>query len=257
MIKKNNFKSKFENTKISSAFFTRNSGFSFNNYSTLNCSYSGGDQNIAVKKNIELAQKILELDNKKLKLISQIHSNNVVNINNNNYSTIFKADGMITQDKNISLAVLTADCSPIFIFDQDATFIACLHSGWKGCYLNIIDKALLLIKKIQPNLDKINVIIGPCLNQKNFEVTKDFKKKFISADSNYQYFFLDINEKSESLFNMRGLIEYQFKKNMVTNIENIDIDTYENKELFYSHRRSTHNNSLPTGRMINIIGFNN
>ena len=43
---------------------------------------------------------------------------------------------------------------------------------------------------------------------------------------------------------------------MIKNVTNIDIDTYENKELFFSHRRSTHNNQLPTGRMINIIGFN-
>ena len=41
------------------------------------------------------------------------------------------------------------------------------------------------------------------------------------------------------------------------NIEEIDKDTYSNKKLFFSHRRSTHLQNLPTGRMINIIGFNN
>ena len=39
-------------------------------------------------------------------------------------------------------------------------------------------------------------------------------------------------------------------------IDDVDIDTYENKDLFFSHRRSAHLNQLPTGRMINIIGFN-
>ena len=39
-------------------------------------------------------------------------------------------------------------------------------------------------------------------------------------------------------------------------IENIELDTYSNEELFFSHRRSSHNDKLPTGRMINIIGFN-
>ena len=56
---------------------------------------------------------------------------------------------------------------------------------------------------------------------------------------------------------MRGMIKFQLKENDITNIEDIDLDTYSKKNLFYSHRRSTHKNNLPTGRMINIIGFSN
>ena len=48
---------------------------------------------------------------------------------------------MITQDTNISLAILTADCCPIFIFDIDSKFIACLHAGWRGVYKNIVKNA--------------------------------------------------------------------------------------------------------------------
>ena len=55
---------------------------------------------------------------------------------------------------------------------------------------------------------------------------------------------------------MRGLINFQLFEVGVFNIENIDIDTYSNSKLFFSHRRSTHEKKLPTGRMINIIGFN-
>ena len=46
------------------------------------------------------------------------------------------------------------------------------------------------------------------------------------------------------------------KTNLVfPKIINIEIDTYSNKDLFFSHRKAFHNNSLPTGRMINLIGF--
>ena len=54
---------------------------------------------------------------------------------------------------------------------------------------------------------------------------------------------------------MQGLIKFQLIKNNINNIANIELDTYSNKELFFSHRRSTHDQKLPTGRMINIIGF--
>ena len=55
---------------------------------------------------------------------------------------------------------------------------------------------------------------------------------------------------------MRVLIKHQFLINDVHNIENINKDTYDNEQLFYSHRRSTHLKQSQTGRMINIIGFN-
>ena len=246
---------KLINSKISYGFFTRKGGFSLNNYSSLNCSYDSGDQNITVQQNINSVQTKLKLQNNRLKIISQIHSNKVIIVNNKNFLKNAKADGMITQNKDISLAVLTADCCPIFLFDEDASFISCLHAGWKGCILNIIKSALIVIKKIQPVTRKINAIIGPCINKKNFEVDKDLKEKFLAVDPIYKKYFVNKND-NKSLFDMRKLINFQLLSNKITKIENIEIDTYSNEELFYSHRRSTHEDNLPTGRMINIIGFN-
>lgn len=247
---------KFANPKISCGFFTRKNGFSQNNFASLNCSYNSGDDNDIVFKNIEQAQKKINLNKKKLKIISQIHSNKVVILDKKNIKNRFEADGIITQDQSINIAVLTADCCPIFLFDDEASFISCLHAGWKGCYLNIVRNALIKIKKIQPIKKKINAIIGPCLNKENFEVNNDLIEQFLKLDLMYEKFFDNKHDNNKSLFNMRGLIEFQLMKDEICNIENIDIDTYFNKDLFYSHRRSTHENKLPTGRMINIIGFN-
>ena len=246
---------KFAKSNVLLGFFTRRSGFSNDNFSSLNCNLSSGDKKNIVKKNIAKAQKIIDPTNKKLKMISQIHSKKVVLINKANFRKNFEADGIITQDRNINIAVLTADCCPIFLFDDDSSFISCLHSGWKGCYLNIIENALKKIKRIQPNTKKINAIIGPCLNKANFEVSSDFKEKFLKKNLSYKNFFINKKGKDKNLFNMRGIIKFQLKENNILKIEDMDIDTYSNKDLFYSHRRSTHKNNLPTGRMINIIGF--
>ena len=54
---------------------------------------------------------------------------------------------------------------------------------------------------------------------------------------------------------MRSLINFQIKNSKINNITNFNFDTYQNEDLFFSHRRSSHKDSLPTGRMINIIGF--
>ena len=242
---------------ITYGFFTKNEGLSKGNYSSLNCNLNSNDDKSIVKKNIEIAKKKLSLDKTNLKFINQIHSNKVELIDKKNFYKNLEVDGSITQDKDISLAILTADCCPIFIYDINSTFICCLHSGWKGCLLNIIQAAITKINIIQPNKNKIFAIIGPCLNKKNFEVSNDFKKKFLLSNKYYEQFFSYKKDLNIINFDMSGLIKFQLRENMINNIKNINLDTYENKDLFFSHRRATHNNKLPTGRMINIIGFNN
>ena len=255
-LKKRIFYSKnYSKSKIKFGFFTRVGGISKNNYSSLNCSLSSGDNKKLVKENINIALKKIHLEKSSLKTVKQIHSNKVLEITNNNLNKKIECDGMITQDTNISLAILTADCCPIFIFDIDSKFIACLHAGWRGVYKNIVKNALKKINKIQPNNKKIKGIIGPCLDQNHFEVDKIFKIKFLKKNPLYNSFFEDILGRNKSLFNMRALIRQQLRDENINDIEDINKDTYSNVELFFSHRRSTHLQNLPTGRMINIIGF--
>jgi len=239
---------------INYGFFTRIGGFSKNNYSSLNCNLSSGDNQLIVKKNIQIATNLLNLKNKKLKLPKQIHSDIIKEINKTNLNNEIIADGLITSDFSIALGILTADCSPIFIFDKSKSFICCLHVGWKGCLLGIVKNSMQLIYKFNKNIDDIIIIIGPCLAKENFDVSINFKDDFIKLDKNYKKFFTKKN-RNKDLFDMRGLINFQFKVLGLTNIFNLKENTYINNELFYSHRRATHEKLSRTGRMINIISF--
>ena len=235
-------------------FFTRVGGLSKNNYSSLNCNLSSEDKPQIVKKNIKFAMDLLSLKNKKLKLPKQIHSNIIKEINNKNLNKEIKADGLITNDFSIALGILTADCAPIFIFDKNKSFVCCLHAGWKGCLMNIVKNSMKLISKYNQNIDNIITIIGPCLAKENFDVSINFKDIFIKSDPNYKKFFTKKNHYKD-LFDMRGLINFQFKKLGLTNIFNVNENTYQKKELFFSHRRAVHEKSSGTGRMINLISF--
>ena len=247
--------SKITNKKITYGFFTRHKGVSVNNFSSLNCNINSIDNKKNILENIKISEKHINLEKNPIKIINQIHSKKIYEINQNNLLESFNGDGLITKDYNIKLAVLTADCCPIFLFDNEALFIACLHVGWKGVLNNIIAEISKKIIKIQPKFNKINAIVGPCLDQKNFEVSNDFKNKFLISNKNYNVFFKSIDNSQKKLFNMRQLIDFQLKNNKIVNIEHIDLDTYSNHKLFFSHRRSSHLNNLPTGRMINMIGF--
>ena len=85
-------------------------------------------------------------------------------------------------------------------------------------------------------------------------IIKDMKEKFIIKNCKYNKFFTAKN-RNKDLFDLRGMINYQFIELGVNNLHNIKKDTYSNDSKFYSHRRSTINKEYTVGRMINIIGF--
>jgi len=250
-------KNYFTHTKIKSfvkaGFFTRNGGVSKKENYSLNCSLNSKDSEINVNKNIDICLKNLNIK-KRIKFITQIHSNKIIKISNKNVGKKIFGDGLITNNKQIALGVLTADCCPIFIFDKDKKYICALHSGWKGALKNISAKGIEYFVKQKIVKKNIVVLIGPCLNFKNFEVKKEFKSKFISKNKKYSTFFKYKN-KDKDLFNLRRLINYQFKVLGIKNIYNINKDTFSNKRVFFSHRRESQK-LRDTGRMLNIIAFN-
>ena len=239
---------------VNLGFFTSKGGISKGDFNSLNCSKSNDDKKNNVSGNIKIALNALGIEKKRLKLINQIHSNKIFFINNNNLNKDIYGDGLITENKNIALGILTADCAPIFIFDKKKSIVCCLHSGWKGALNNIVSKGIKKIKRKKIKSQNIIVIVGPCLGFSNFEVDKKFKLKFIKKNRSYQKFFKSKN-RNKDIFDLRSLINFQISKERIDNVFNIRKDTYKNSHIFFSHRRATHQNKIQTGRMINIISL--
>ena len=141
MITKNYFTHAKIKSFVRAGFFTRNGGVSKKENYSLNCSLNHKDTEINVKKNINICLKNLNIK-KKIKFISQIHSNKIIKINRKNIGKKYSGDGLITNNKQIALGILTADCCPIFIFDKNKKYICALHSGWKGTLKNIAAKSV-------------------------------------------------------------------------------------------------------------------
>ena len=130
----------------------------------------------------------MDVKKKKLILMYQTHSNNVVEIKKNNYKKKIKADAIVTKMRGIALGVVTADCVPIILFDINNKIIGCIHAGWKGAYLDIIKNTIIKIKKINSN-SQIYACVGPCINKKNYEVDLIFFNKFIKKSKNFKKYF--------------------------------------------------------------------
>lgn len=108
---------------------------------------------------------------------------------------LYEGDYLITNQKNIALAVATADCLPIIIYDPINHLIANIHAGWKGLANNIIEHALQHMIKIAPgNVTNFLAYMGPCARACCYQVQPDFFKhipqQFCIQKNNLWYFDL-------------------------------------------------------------------
>ena len=222
-------------------------------YNSLNCGIGSSDKKINVLQNIKIVCKKIGCSPKKLMLLNQVHSNKFCFINKKyKFSKKkFKGDALITNIKNLAIGVLSADCVPLLIYDQKLKIISAIHAGWKGAYKGIVEKVVNFFLKNGSKTKDLYAVIGPCITEKNYEVQKDFKKKFLKKDKKNNKFFKII--KNKTYFSLNNYVYNQLKKIGIKNLEIINKDTFDEKNNFFSSRRSIKTKKSDYGRNISII----
>ncbi len=234
------------------AFCLRSGGVSPHPYKSLNCSYNVGDQNINVKRNLELILKKLNFE--KFFSVKQVHSNKVVCAEDHfSKNTEIEADAIICKSFDLAISVTTADCAPLLLFDKKKLIIGAAHAGWKGAVKGVTDNLIEHFQKYGSLAENIEVAIGPCIGKDSFEVKTDMINTCIKEDYLSEKFF--INKSNTDFFDLPRYLTKKLQNKGIKLIDQIDEDTYKHPKKFFSHRRETKINKPITGRMINIIGL--
>ena len=253
-----------ENGSIKTRFFTRQNGISDGVFTSANCKdYGTSDKKENVKTNRSRLLKTLNLDaNTSLITLIQKHTNKVIFIDkpvkNINEYLKTEADGIITNQKDLAIGILTADCVPLLLSDEKTGLIGAIHCGWKSIYKEIVHEAVKKMIDLGANVNNIKAALGPCLKQKSYEVDKDFMENIIAQNKEYKTLFSKKNEK-KFLFNCSEYCILKLKAEGIKNIEVLPFDTYENSDLFFSYRRSiitkdyANNDPIDEGRQLSTI----
>lgn len=110
----------------------------------------------------------------------QKHTDNIQILNN--YTEPVIADAVITDKRNLFIAIKTADCLPVLIFDPINKVIGAVHAGWRGTARGILKKTINKMKEIY-RCDSKNLLIafGPhikgCCYEVCDEVIEEIKKE--------------------------------------------------------------------------------
>ena len=242
--------------EVKHGFFNKRGGVSEGIYKSLNCGIGSNDKKTNIKKNLNIAKLKLGIKSKRIFLVKQAHSNKFIYLDKNsnikNRSVI--ADAIVSEKKQFPIAILTADCVPILIFDERRRMIAAIHAGWRGAYKSILQKVIKFMLKKGCDPKYMTVAIGPCISKESYEVGVEFKSKFIKKNKNNNVFFKIKNNKF--YFDLKNYVKKHVKFNKIKNIDLLNIDTFDKKNNFFSARRSLKLNHNDYGRNISIIMFN-
>ncbi len=239
--------------KIKHCFFSRKNGVSKGLYQSLNCGMGSNDEKKDVLKNLEFVSKKIGCRNDYLITLNQEHSDKVIFFDTmHSVKNKLSGDAIVTTLKNIGIGILTADCAPILFYDPINHIIGCAHSGWKGAFNGIIQKTVKKFNDLNSNNNDLLVAVGPCIGMDSYKVKEDFVEKFLSKDRKNEIFFKKNTDK-EFFFDLREYINKELYSLNIKNIENIKMDTFSNKDFFYSYRRSLFNKENDYGRCISVI----
>jgi YfiH family protein len=231
-------------------FFTRQGGVSIGPYASLNCSFSGGDDEAKVRENRALVAAAMGVAPENLLGLKQVHGNAVIDVEApwplHQGPT---ADGFVTSRPGLALGVITADCAPVLFSSQDGKVIGAAHAGWRGTLAGICEATVTAMRA--KGATSISAAIGPCIHQPSYEVGADLRDAILARDPADARFFLD-GAPDHWQFNLPGYCAARLAKIGVT-ASILPHDTVTQEENFFSHRRRTLRKQAAIGHHIAVI----
>lgn len=243
---------------ITHGFFGRNGGVSEGVYGSLNCGIGSNDDAKKVQQNKALVAEQLSVNKEKLVTISQIHSDKCFYVDApfDANTEIPEGDALVTDKAGLAIGVLTADCAPVLFAGLKVDchpIIGAAHSGWGGAIKGVCEKTVQIMLEHGADISTISAVVGPCINQKSYEVSQDFSVPFIEQDEANEHFFKNANKEGHLMFDLPGYIASRLAKIGVKNISITGVDTYSEEARFFSYRRKFHRKEPDYGRQISAI----
>lgn len=171
-------------------FSTRLGGVSQGIFSSMNLSFTRGDDPDAVMENYRRIGQAIGFTPDQIVCSDQTHTVNVRRVTakdrgrgilrERGYTDV---DGLVTDEPDVVLATFYADCVPLFFVDPVKKAIGLSHSGWRGT-VGKIGKVTVekMTEEFGSDPADLYAAVGPSICQDCYEVSEDvalqFKEKF-------------------------------------------------------------------------------
>jgi polyphenol oxidase len=197
------------------------------------------DRNEILRNRILLAEA-MEISESNLYFPSQIHKTKIVNVNHQtSKDEVLETDALISNVKGICIAVMSADCVPILLYDAKNKAVGAVHSGWRGTVAKILEKTLHQMNlKFGTKGQDLIACIGPSVCQESYEVGEEVVNEIRNAfGDNSNLMIPEANNKAKlDLWSANKLQLLAFGV-ASSRIEVSDLCSVKNNHHFFSARK--------------------
>lgn len=230
-------------------FTTKEGGVSKGDFATMNVSFTRGDDKEAVLENYRRIAGIFNVSLSDVVVSHQTHTTNVMRVSREDggKGVVFDrdyqdVDGLITNEKNLLLCTMYADCVPLYFVDAKNQAVGLSHSGWKGTAGQMGKRTLeRMAEEFGTEPKDVYVAIGPSICMDCYEVSSDVieafenvfsepeMKKICYKKENGKY-QLDLWKANEIILLNAGVLP--------EHIEVTRLCTHCNSDRMFSHRKT-------------------
>jgi YfiH family protein len=138
-------------------------------------SFSSTPDRALVTENRRLLAESMDVPEYALFLPSQVHKTRIVHVSSaTTKNDLLETDALITQQPGLCIAVMSADCVPIVLYDARNNVVAAVHSGWRGTVSRILEKTLNEMRaQYGTRGEDIIAGIGPSVSAASYEVGEE------------------------------------------------------------------------------------
>ncbi|MFT4124803.1 MAG: peptidoglycan editing factor PgeF [Gordonia sp. (in: high G+C Gram-positive bacteria)] len=222
---------------------TRSGGVSRAPYDSFNLGDHVGDDPAAVAANRARLAAHLGLADSSVVWMEQIHGRTVTVVDQPPGAPVPATDALVTTTPGLALAVLTADCVPVLLSDDEAGVIAAVHAGRVGARIGIVPETLTAMVALGARPERIGAFLGPAAGGEAYEVPEPMQR---DVEKHLPGSACRTNRGTAGLDVRAGLR----RQLLAAGVAAVAIDprcTISDPDLF-SHRRQA-----PTGRLASVI----
>lgn len=135
-------------------------------------SYSSTPDREFVRQNRARVALAMGVEANRLFLPSQIHKTRIVRVSaDTTTAELMDTDALITNAPGVCIAVMSADCVPVLLYDRKHRAVGAVHSGWRGTVAKILAHTLdAMHAEFGTRGEDVLACIGPSVSQASYEV---------------------------------------------------------------------------------------
>jgi YfiH family protein len=203
-------------------------------------SYSSSPDKTFIQQNRSLLAVAMGIENMHLHFPSQVHKTKIVNVTGStSKEELLETDALITNMAGTCIAVMSADCVPILLYDRKNNAVGAVHSGWRGTVARILEKTLHKMREVFGTKgEDIHAGIGPSVSQDSYEVGEEVVHEVRQSFGSKHDLMMPIGTNKAKLdlwkANKVQLLEFGVPS---ARIEISDLCTVKNNNHFFSARK--------------------